>query len=105
MGSNCFEELKTLKKKLLQRSWVGKEGSRERALIQSIGGQFKGGGAEETLRRLEGYKSTLNLAITMDQAALIKNMSKVMIDVDENTRSLFKQFQDISLNEWNRSIL
>jgi hypothetical protein len=103
--SNCFEELKTLEKKLLPRSWAGKEGSKRRALIQSIGWQFKGGDAEETLRRLEGYKSTLNLAITMDQAALIKNMSKVMTDVDENTRSLFKQFQDISLDERNRSIL
>jgi hypothetical protein len=65
--SNCFEELKTLEKKLLPRSWAGKEGSKRRALIQSIGWQFKGGDAEETLRRLEGYKSTLNLAITMDQ--------------------------------------
>ena len=103
--NNCFEELKTLEKRLTPGSWAGKEGSKKRALIQSIGWQFKSDDAKETLQRLEGYKSTLNLAITMDQAALIKNMSKMITDVDENTRSLFKQFQDTSLDERNRSIL
>jgi hypothetical protein len=103
--SNCFEELKMLETKLVPGSWAGKDGSKRRALIQSIGWQFKGKEAEETLQRLERYKSTLNLAITMDQAALIKNMSKMMTDVDENTRSLFKQFQDISLDDRKRSIL
>ncbi|KAE9362799.1 hypothetical protein N431DRAFT_306139, partial [Stipitochalara longipes BDJ] len=103
--SNCLEELKTLEKKLVPGSWAGKDGSKRRALIQSIGWQFKGKEAEEMLQRLEGYKSTLNLAITMDQAALIKNMSKMMTDVEENTRSLFKQFQDTSLDERKRNIL
>jgi hypothetical protein len=70
-----------------------------------MGWQFKGKDAEEALKRLEGYKATLNLAITMDQAALVKTMSKTMKDVDENTRSLFKQFQDISLDDRKRSIL
>jgi hypothetical protein len=103
--SNCLAELRTLEKKLVPGSWAGKDGSKRRALIQSIGWQFRGKEAEEMLQRLEEYKSTLNLAITMDQAALIKNMSKMMTDVDENTRSLFKQFQDISLDDRKRSIL
>lgn len=103
--SNCFAELRALEKKLVPGSWAGKNGSKRRALIQSIGWQFKGKEADEILQRLDGYKGTLNLAITMDQAALIKNMSKVMLDVDENTRSLFKQFQDVSLDERKRSIL
>jgi len=103
--SNCLKELKTLEKKLVPGSWAGKDGSKRRALIQSIGWQFKGKEAEDMLQRLEEYKSTLNLAITMDQAALIKNMSKMMMDVDENTRSLFRQFQDTSLDERKRSIL
>jgi hypothetical protein len=103
--SNCLAELQTLEKKLVPGRWAGKDGGKRRALIQSIGWQFKGKEAEEMLQRLEGYKSTLNLAITMDQAALIKNMSKMMTDIDENTRSLFKQFQDISLDDRKRSIL
>jgi hypothetical protein len=103
--SNCLEELKILEKKLVPGSWAGKEGGKRRALIQSTGWQFMGNEANETLHRLDGYKSTLNLAITMDQAALMKNMSKMMTDVDENTRSLFKQFQDISLDDRKRTIL
>ena len=103
--SNCLAELKTLEKKLVPGSWAGVNGSKRRALIQSIGWQLRWKEAEEMLQRLEGYTSTLNLAITMDQAALIKNMSKIMLDVDENTRSLFKQFQDISLDDRKRSIL
>jgi hypothetical protein len=39
------------------------------------------------------------------QAATIKNLNKTLTDVDENTRSLFKQFQDISLDDRKRSIL
>lgn len=103
--SNCFQELVALEKKLVPGSWAGNAGSKRRALIQSIGWQFKGKDAEETLQRLEGYKSTLNLAITMDQAALVKNMSKMMTEVDENTRSLFKQFQQEVMDERKRSIL
>lgn len=103
--SNCLTELKKLEKKLVPGSWAGKDGSKRRALIQSIGWQFKGKEAEEMLQRLEGYKSTLNLAITMDQAALIKNMSKMMADANENARTLFKQFQDVSQDERKRSIL
>ena len=102
---NCYEELRALEQKLGSGSWAGKEGSRRRAFIQSIGWQLKGKEAEDMLKRLDGYKTTLNLAITMDQAALMKAMSKTMQDVDENTRSLFKQFQDISLDDWKRRIL
>ncbi|KAH7411469.1 hypothetical protein BKA64DRAFT_704576 [Cadophora sp. MPI-SDFR-AT-0126] len=89
--SNCFQELIVLEKKLVPGSWAGKDGSKRRALIQSIGWQFMEEDVRETLQRLEGYKRTLNIAITMDQTAL--------------TISLFKQFQDISLSQRKRSIL
>ena len=103
--TNCYEELKGLEQKLGSGKWAGKKGSTRRALIQSIGWQFKGKDAEDMLKRLEGYKSTLNLALTIDQSALIKAMSKTMKDVDENTRSLFKQFQDISLDDRKQNVL
>lgn len=101
----CFADLKMLECKLGYGNWAGKEGSKRRALIQSIGWQLKGKDAEDMLKRLDGYKTTLNLAITMDQAALTKAMSETMKDVDENTRSLFKQFQGMSLDDRRRSIL
>jgi hypothetical protein len=41
----------------------------------------------------------------MDQAALMKAMSKAMQDVDKNTTYLFKEFQAISLEERKRKIL
>lgn len=103
--SNCFEELKMLEKKLVPGNWAGKDGSKRKTLIQTIGWQLKGKEAEEMLQRIERCKSTLNLALTMDQAVLIKNMNKTMADVDENTRTLFKQFQDLSLNDRKRNIL
>jgi hypothetical protein len=102
---NCYDDLRTLEQKIGSGSWAGNEGSRRRAFIQSIGWQFKGKEAEDMLKRLDGYKTTLNLAITMDQAALMKAMSKTMQDVEKNTRSLFKQFQGISLDESKRRIL
>jgi len=41
----------------------------------------------------------------MDQSALLKVMSATMKDVEENTRTLFQQFQDMSLDERKREIL
>lgn len=102
---NCYDDLRTLEHKLGSGSWAGKEGSKRRAFIQSIGWQFKGKEAEDMLARLDGYKTTLNLAITLDQAALMKAMSKTMVDVDRNTTNLFKQFQSLSLDERKRKIL
>jgi hypothetical protein len=101
----CYDDLRTLEQKIGSGSWAGKEGSKRRAFIQSIGWQFKGKEAEDMLTRLDGYKTTLNLAITLDQAALMKAMSKTMVDVDRNTTNLFKQFQSISLDERKRQIL
>jgi hypothetical protein len=66
-----------------------KETSKRRALIQSIGWQLKAKDAEDLLKRLEGYKSTLNLAITLDQSVLIKSMNQTMKEVDQNTESMF----------------
>ena len=103
--SNCYEELRALEQKLGSGGWAINKGIRRRAFIQSIGWQFKGKEAEDMLKRLDGHKTTLNLAITMDQAALMKSMSKTMQDVDKNTRSLFKQFRDISLDDQKRRIL
>jgi hypothetical protein len=102
---NCYEDLATLEQKLGPRVWAGKESSKRKALIQSIGWQFKGKEAEEALRRLESYKSTLNMAITMDQATFIQAISKSMETVDENMRSMFEQFQDMSLDARKRNIL
>ena len=82
---NCLEELKTLEKRLVPGGWAGKDGSKRRAVIQSIRWQLKGKEAEEMLQRLERYKSTLNLALTIDQATTIKNLNKTLTDVDENT--------------------
>jgi hypothetical protein len=102
---NCYDELIALERKLGSGNWAGKEGSKRRALIQSIGWQYKGKDVEDVLKRLEGYKSTLNLAINMDQSALIKNISKTLIDVDMSTRSLFLQSQNKALDDRTRNIL
>ena len=102
---NCYDELIALERKLGSGNWAGKEGSKRKALIQSIGWQYKGKDVEDVLKKLEGYKSTLNLAINMDQSALIKNISKTLIDVDESTRSFFLQFQNKTLDDRKRNIL
>lgn len=56
--SKCFQELVALEKKLVPGSWAGEEGSKRRALVQSIGWQFKGKECRRdssTVGRLQKY--------------------------------------------------
>jgi hypothetical protein len=101
---NCFEELTVLEQSLAPPSWAGKTGSKRRALIQSVGWQFKDKDAEKTLKTLEGCKSTLNLAVTADQAALIGAMSRTMKDINENTGSMYRKYQETSSEDRKRHI-
>ena len=61
-------ELEALEKKLAPPSWSGQAGSRRRAIIQVLGWPLKEGDTKKILENIERFKTTLNLAITADQA-------------------------------------
>jgi hypothetical protein len=64
----CLRELSYLEEKITSSSWVTQTGSRRRAFIQAVGWQLKDRDATLCLERIERCKSSLNLAITADEA-------------------------------------
>ena len=64
----CRLELDALEKKLTLPSWSSKIGSKRRALIQALGWQLKDGDVNEILQNIGRFKTTLNLALTADEA-------------------------------------
>ncbi|KAH7323578.1 hypothetical protein BKA65DRAFT_71178 [Rhexocercosporidium sp. MPI-PUGE-AT-0058] len=100
----CLDDLISLEDKLVPASWAGETGSRRRALIQSVGWHFKEKDVEKTMRILDGHKSTLQMAILVDQMGSIAYMSKAIRVVDQNTKTIHQKLQDASLNERERSI-
>jgi hypothetical protein len=64
----CLRELSYLEEKITSASWVAQTGSRRRAFIQAVGWQLKDRDATLCLERIERCKSSLNLAITADEA-------------------------------------
>lgn len=63
----CLRELKSLEALIQSRSG-SKQGSKARALVQAMGWQLKEKEVRLSLERIECCKSTLHLAITVDEA-------------------------------------
>lgn len=63
----CLETLSSLEKRLTPPSWSGPEGSRRRNLVQALSWPLKKAETEKTIEKIENFKSTFNLAVSVDQ--------------------------------------
>ncbi|KAK5059791.1 hypothetical protein LTR84_009674 [Exophiala bonariae] len=92
----CQQELKTLEALIDDRS-----GSRRGALVQALRWQYGGDEIRMSLKRIERIKSTLNLAITADSAALLLNIQEMVTDI----ATVVETVQIRELNETQKKIL
>lgn len=65
---NCTTELNQLENILCPPKWSQNLGKRHKALIQAAGWRMKDSEVKEYLKSIERYKTTLNLALTADEA-------------------------------------
>lgn len=65
---SCCRELAALQKLLGASKLAGRQGSVKHAFIQALGWRLKEGEVKTCLARIERCKSTLNLALTADEA-------------------------------------
>ena len=63
----CLRELTILEEKIATPSWLGKSGLKRRAIMQVMGWQLKERDATVCLERIQRCKTTLALAITVDE--------------------------------------
>ena len=61
------KELKYLNEKLRPPNWASQDESRRKALVQSLTWPLKGGDTKKVMQNIERLKSTLELALTVDQ--------------------------------------
>ncbi len=65
--AQCLETLLALEKRLTLPSWSGPKGSKRSNMVQALSWPLKKAETEKTLEKIEGFKSTLNLAVSLDQ--------------------------------------
>ena len=65
--SSCRAELEKLNSKLAPPGWTGAVGSKRRGLVEALSWPLKKGDAEDALRSIERFKSTIMLAVHADQ--------------------------------------
>lgn len=63
----CKAELESLKIKLEPPKWTGPITSKRTALMQTLSWPLKEGEAKKMLQNMERYKTTLNMALEIDQ--------------------------------------
>lgn len=63
----CKAELESLKTKLEPPKWIGPITSKRTALMQTLSWPLKEGEAKKMLQNMEPYKTTLNMALEIDQ--------------------------------------
>ena len=85
----CLLELNRLGTKLSSPTWINQLGRKRRALIQAIGWQVKDSEIRESLRILDRYKLSLNLAITADEAYVAVFLNHSMPIWNTETLDLF----------------
>lgn len=64
----CIIELNHLEKMLCAPKWSQNLGQKRRALIQAVGWRIKDSDVRDSLKNIERYKATINLALNADQA-------------------------------------
>lgn len=65
--AQCLETLLSLEKLLIPPSWSGPKGSKRSNMVQALSWPLKKAETEKTVEKIEGFKSTLNLAVSLDQ--------------------------------------
>ena len=65
--SKCLHEINSIGERLTPPGWIGPDGSRRKALFQSLSWPLKEKETENTLNRIERFKTALNVAMTVDQ--------------------------------------
>ena len=65
---NCSDEMTRLDAKLKPPGWSDKFGPKRKALVQALTWPFKEAETRKILERIAGFRETLALAITKDQA-------------------------------------
>ena len=63
----CKAELESLKTKLEPPKWTGPATSKRTALMQTLSWPLKEGETKKMLQNMERYKTTLNMALEIDQ--------------------------------------
>lgn len=66
-GDRIAKELKYLDEKLRPPTWASRDGSKRKAFAEALIWPLKEGEIKSSLQSIERYKSTLGLALTVDQ--------------------------------------
>lgn len=69
---SCLDEINRIKTKLSPPSWSGKDGSKRQALMQVLGWPLKEQDTRRSVETIGRLKSTLTLALTSDQAWVLR---------------------------------
>ncbi|KAL8670775.1 MAG: hypothetical protein Q9168_004697 [Polycauliona sp. 1 TL-2023] len=82
----CLETLSSLEKRLTPPSWFGPDGSKRSNLVQALSWPLKKAETERTLEKLEGFKSTLNLAVSLDQTSIVMALRDTTLESKATAR-------------------
>ncbi|KAI4249345.1 MAG: hypothetical protein L6R42_009040, partial [Xanthoria sp. 1 TBL-2021] len=81
----CLETLSSLEKQLTPPSWSGPDGSKRSNLVQALSWPLKKAETERTLEKIEYFKSTLNLAVSLDQTPMIMALRDITLENSATT--------------------
>ena len=98
----CLEELTKLESLLAISQQGARPVSIRRAFLSSLGWTLKESDAKLCLRRIERCKSTLNLAITADDATIAKKILEMTIYLDTTAHGINENVKDLLKNQGSR---
>ena len=84
----CHQELALLERKIVSSYGIGRSTSKRKAFIQVMGWQLREHEAKECLERIDRCKSTILLAMTADEAAVLKEIRDLGISIDYNIQCI-----------------
>ncbi|KAL8884826.1 MAG: hypothetical protein Q9215_007210 [Flavoplaca cf. flavocitrina] len=82
----CLETLLSLEKRLTPPMWSGPKRSKRSNMIQALSWPLKKAETEKILEKIEGFKSTLNLAVSLDQTFMVVALRDITLENSANTR-------------------
>ena len=99
----CLETLSSLEKQLKPPSWSGPDGSKRSNLVQALSWPLKKAETERTLDKIGDFKSTLNLAVSLDQtyvySLLVFSFSPIEFPDDMLTLNLRNSSMIVALRD------
>ena len=84
----CQQELAQLEKKVISTYGSGKPASKRRAFIQVMGWKLKYAEAKECLERIDRCKDSIMLAMTADEATMLKEIHDMNRSLDKNVKNI-----------------